>query len=321
MKKIIKTKGLTKYFQIKSGYSKLKLLAVNNVNLEIYEGECLGLVGESGSGKSTLGRILARLINQNSGEILFNGDNISDIDLNKFYQSKYRPDIQMVFQDQNSSLNPQFNIKKCLSDPLIKLKKLSNKIKINEIIDNVLISVGLSTQLVHRYPHQLSGGQKTRVGIARAISVLPKLIIFDEPTSSVDASTQSLILKMLDDFRIKHRISYLFISHDINVVRLMSQRIAVMYLGNIVECGPTENIVNSPNHPYTKSLLSSVPKLSQVNLTNRMKLIGEPKSMFELNHEKCILLDRCEFKKEICQNQKPEYNIINSNHYSACHFY
>ena len=126
---------------------------------------------------------------------------------------------------------------------------------------------------------------------------------------------------MLDDFRIKHRISYLFISHDINVVRLISQRIAVMYLGNIVECGPTENIVNSPNHPYTKSLLSSVPKLSQVNLTNRMKLIGEPKSMFELNQEKCILLDRCQFKTEICQYQKPEYNKINSNHYSACHFH
>ncbi len=236
--------------------------AVDGVSFSLNPGECIGLVGESGSGKSTLVRMIARLIDPTEGQIRFQNKDIGLIAARKFQNWPERKGIQMVFQDPTESLNPTFTARRCIADPLKCLEKMRERSKIQERVEELAELVGLPRELLDRYPHQLSGGQKARVGIARALAVNPALLLLDEPTTALDVSVQAVILQLLDRLRQKLHISYLFITHDLNVVRLLSHRILVMQQGQIVERGSADDIFHCATHPYTKRLLDSIPQVA-----------------------------------------------------------
>lgn len=235
--------------------------AVNKVDFSIFEGECLGLVGESGSGKSTLLRMIARLLDTTSGQIRFLNKDISLISSRNFARREYRKHIQVVFQDPSDSLNPSMTAYTSISEPLKLLLHVRSKSEIQDRVHELAELVGLPAELLSRYPHQLSGGQKARVGIARAIAVKPKLLLLDEPTTALDVSVQAIILQLLDRLRHQLKMSYLFITHDLNLVRLLSDRIMVMKQGQIVERGSVQEIFTQPTHDYTKKLLEAIPKV------------------------------------------------------------
>jgi ABC-type glutathione transport system ATPase component len=235
--------------------------AVNNVSFKIESGESLGLVGESGSGKTTISRLACRLLDPTSGRIIFNGEDIAHLNPYAFVRTPLRKKIQIVFQDPNGSLNPRFTAFDCIADPLRRLGDINNSQELKEKVKQLANNAGLSNNLLSRFPHQLSGGQQARVGIARAIALDPELLILDEPTSALDVSVQAIILNLLDKLRNKLGLSYLFISHDLNVVRLLCNRILVMNNGIIVEEGPADQILNCPQHKYTQSLIEAVPHL------------------------------------------------------------
>lgn len=234
--------------------------AVNGVSFSIQQGECVGLVGESGSGKSTLARMIARLLDVTSGQIRFQNTDISLIPSLRFGQWPQRQGIQMVFQDPHDSLNPARTAFACIAEPLYCLAKVSDQHALKQKVAQLADQVGLPQELLSRYPHQLSGGQKARVGIARAIALNPKLILLDEPTTALDVSVQSLILKLLAQLQQQLGLSYLFVTHDLNVVRLLSQRILVMKQGQIIEEGSCESIFKNPQHEYTQALLKAIPR-------------------------------------------------------------
>ncbi|WP_244490361.1 oligopeptide/dipeptide ABC transporter ATP-binding protein [Rhizobium sp. Root708] len=272
---LIEVRGLSKRYPV--GTLRRKMLhAVDEVDLTIGAGECIGLVGESGCGKSTLARVLARLVDPTEGEITLSGVEIGAIPARSFGGSPLRRDIQVVFQDPTESLNPGFTVFQAIADPLKRLLGGSRR-EITDVVVAAMDDVGLPREYGSRYPHQLSGGQKARVGIARAIAVRPKLLVLDEPTSALDVSVQSLILHLLAELQKQRDMSYLFVSHDLNVVRLLCDKIAVMYLGRIVEFGPSNSVFRAPLHPYTRALIDAIPDPDRKN-TVRTKLEGSASS-------------------------------------------
>ena len=265
-KELLKVEGLVKTYILKSqgGFKSQgnTFNAVDGVNFTIYQGECVGLVGESGCGKSTTSRLIARLEQPSEGRILFLGEDIGQVSDHDFIRSPRRKDIQMVFQDPTGSLNPRHSAFQLISEPILRLQKDFNKANLKDQVYQLAEKVGLPLELIYRLPHQLSGGQKARVGIARAIALNPKLLILDEPTSALDVSVQAIVLQLLEHLRREHNLSYLFVSHDLNVVRMLSQRILVMQSGKIVESGETAEVMSKPKHLFTKTLLAAIPQLA-----------------------------------------------------------
>jgi oligopeptide/dipeptide ABC transporter ATP-binding protein len=289
--------------------------AVNGVSLELDERETIGIVGESGCGKSTTGRCVLRLIEPTSGEVIFQGKDITKISKNEM--KKLRKDIQMVFQDPMASMNPKLRIKEILSEPLIAHKIPKNQH--DQLLNETISLVGLSESYLTRFPHELSGGQRQRIGIARAIILKPKIVILDEPVSALDVSVQSQILNLLQDLQEELGLSYIFISHDLGVVEHIAHRVGVMYLGEMVELTNKEQLFEEPLHPYTKALMSAIPKTDPDEVKERVILKGELPSPSNLPTG-CMFHPRCIYATEICKTDKPTMREVNGRKV-ACHLY
>ncbi len=319
MTPLLEARGLVRHFPVGSGRRRGVLHAVDGVDLVIGRGESVGLVGESGCGKSTLARLLGRLIEPTAGALRFCGADIGGVSLRRFVRSPERVRIQMVFQDPTESLNPHFRVFDAVADPARRLLGLRDAREIEARVRRALERVGLTGDLVARYPHQLSGGQKARVGIARAIVVEPELLILDEPTSALDVSVQAVILRLLADLRDRLGMSYLFVSHDLEVVRLLCERVVVMYLGKVIETGPTAALFAKPRHPYTRSLLAAVPDPTRRG-PPPARLRGSPASPIDPDPNRCRFENRCPLAAPICATRAPELAAVGAEHLAACHF-
>ena len=316
---LLEVKSVTRLYPIGTGRKRGMLHAVAGVDLAIEVGESIGIVGESGCGKSTLARLLARLIDPSAGTLTFKGKTISSIPLRRFVATDERSTIQMVFQDPTESLNPSLTVGDTIADPLRRLLKLRGRSEIAARVQRTLDMVGLSQELIDRYPHQLSGGQKARVGIARAIVVEPELLILDEPTSALDVSVQAVILKLLADLRKRLGMSYVFVSHDLNVVRLLCQRVVVMYLGEIVEVAPATTLFEAAAHPYTRALVDAIPNPGRRGRPTK-RLDGSPRSPVDPDPHVCNFFGRCPIGQPICGERKPALRFFSDRHFVACHF-
>ncbi len=318
---LLQARGLTKQYPLGRG---ARLHAVDAVDLAIQPGECVGLVGESGCGKSTLVRLLARLIDPTAGAILLDGDDITAVSQARFVTMPQRARIQVVFQDPGESLNPSFRVFQSIADPLKRLLGITDRAELADRVNRAADLVGLPGELIQRYPHQLSGGQRARVGIARAIAVEPSMLILDEPTSALDVSVQAIILRLLADLRARLGMSYLFVSHDLNVVRLLCSRIVVMYLGRVVEAAPTQALFTAPRHPYTQALIAAIPDPARRNEA-RPRLDGSPRSPVDPDPNTCRFHGRCPKGTERCTQQMPllrpfANGHLTDGHVAACHF-
>jgi oligopeptide/dipeptide ABC transporter ATP-binding protein len=309
---LLQAESLHKRFAVQ-GRRGAMLHAVDDVSLYIGAGESVGLVGESGCGKSTLARLLARLLDPSDGRIVFAGQQLGEIRAERFARTPQRAAIQMVFQDPTDSLNPRFSARNAIAEPLRLLTGLSGA-EVDARVDEVALQVGLPLALLPRYAHQLSGGQKARVGIARALAVKPRLLILDEPTAALDVSVQAVVLQLLADLRRQLGLSYLFVSHDLNVVRLLTDRVAVMYLGKIVEVGPSEQLFRAPKHPYTQALVSAIPGQGP-----RIKLGGEVSSPIDPPAHVCRFHGRCPQGEDRCAREAPPLQRRGAREV-ACHF-
>ncbi|WP_426231681.1 oligopeptide/dipeptide ABC transporter ATP-binding protein [Pararhizobium sp. DWP3-4] len=318
MKNIISARGLTKRFPSRRGLRTHWIHAVDDLNFSIGEGECVGLVGESGCGKTILSRLLSRMVEPTSGSILFDDIDLTELPMKKFSESVHRASIQIVFQDPTESLNPHFTAFQAVADPV---RQLLSELTATEVEAKVLQAfddVGLPRELGSRYPHQLSGGQKARIGIARAIAVEPRLLILDEPTSALDVSVQSTILRLLGELRAKRGMSYLFVTHDLEVVRIISDRILVMYLGKIIESGLTRQIFENPVHPYTRALLAASPDPARRGIKTA-RLEGSASSPIDPNPNACRFAGRCPVEIGQCRTVMPALAEIDGGHLAACH--
>ena len=320
MKPLVKAEKLSKYFPVGGllrprGYVK----AVDNVDLEIYEGETLGLVGETGSGKTTLGRVMLRLIEPNSGRIYFDGEDITKASGSKLREFRRR--AQIIFQDPYMSLNPRLTVYQTLLE-VIKVHRLPIQDP-EDYIGKMLELVGLERGQLHRYPHEFSGGQRQRIAILRALILEPKFLVLDEPTSALDVSVQAQILNMLKDLQKRLNLTYLFISHDIGAVRYMSDRMAVMYMRKIVELGPADAVIKEPLHPYTQALISALPVPDPTLARGRKVLLlqGEPPSPIN-PPPGCRFHPRCPYViRGRCEKEEPPLQEARRGHYVACHLY
>jgi oligopeptide/dipeptide ABC transporter ATP-binding protein len=291
--------------------------SVDDVSFQIMPGETLGLVGESGCGKSTLSRLVTRLIDPSDGDIVFAGKNIGGIPAHAFGRTPERAQIQMVFQDATDSLNPRFTAFDAIADPLQRLARLAGS-ALTARVERAAELCGLPKPLLTRFPHQLSGGQKARVGIARAIAVEPRLLLLDEPTAALDVSVQVVILRLLQDLKARLGISYLFVSHDLNVVRLMCDRVMVMYLGKIVESGLAHSVFAAPAHPYTRALVNAIPGRTQPGAAARLS--GEPRSPIDPDPNVCRFYGRCPSGTDRCKTTMPALRAIgDGDRLVACH--
>ncbi|WP_419725359.1 ABC transporter ATP-binding protein [Terrisporobacter petrolearius] len=313
---LVEVKNLKKYFTQGSGILKKnvkEVKAVDDVSFNIKKGETLGLVGESGCGKSTLGRTLIRLYDVTDGQILFDGEDISNKNEKKL--KSFRKRIQTIFQDPYASLNPNMMVKDIIKEPLDIHTDYSNKEK-EAIVYEMLEKVGLSRDCARKYPHEFSGGQRQRIGIARALSVKPDFVFCDEPISALDVSIQAQVINLLEDLQKEFDVTYLFIAHDLSMVRHISDRVCVMYLGKVVEIGNSEDIYTNPKHPYTKALLSSIPSIDN----ERIEEILEGDVPNPLNPPSgCRFRTRCKLCKEICTKEEPKGKLYENNHIVYCH--
>ncbi|MED1914936.1 ABC transporter ATP-binding protein [Brevibacillus sp. DP1.3A] len=313
-------KNLKKYYPITGGVLGGEVgvvKAVDDVSFTVKSGETLGLVGESGCGKSTTGRSLLRLIEPTSGEINFDGTDVMSLSTDAM--RKMRRDMQIVFQDPFASLNPRHNIEKILEEPLI-VHGLGSSAERKKRVQEMLEIVGLSSYHASRYPHQFSGGQRQRIGIARALMLKPKLIVADEPVSALDVSIQSQVLNLMQDLQREFGLTYLFIAHDLSVVRHISDRVGVMYLGRIVELTTSSQLYSNPLHPYTKALLSAVPSPDPDAVRERVILQGDVPSPAK-PPSGCTFHTRCPHVTEECRTVRPEFMDAGDGHFVACHLY
>lgn len=317
---LLEIKNLNVTYQTKKGLiGKIQTVhAVNNVSLDIQKGEILAIAGESGCGKSTLAKAIMKLVQSDSGEILLNGENVLNLkhnkDLKKFYQK-----VQMIFQNPYSSLNPKMKIGEILKEPLIINSNLKKE-EITKIVEEKIKKVGLDKSALNLYPHEFSGGQRQRIAIARSLILNPEFIIADEPVSALDVSIQAQIINLLKQLKEDFNLTFLFISHDLSVIKYLSDRIAIMYLGEVVEIGRTEEIFKNPKHPYTKALLSSVPELNPQDEKERIHLQGELPSPENLPTG-CKFHTRCPYVMEICKTSTPQVKEFSDTHNCKCFLY
>ncbi|UTR12286.1 dipeptide ABC transporter ATP-binding protein [Evansella sp. LMS18] len=319
-KPLLQVKGLKKYFDINGGILSRKVgevKAVDDVSFDVYEGEVLGIVGESGCGKSTTGKSLLRLIDPTEGQVIFDGEDITSLD--EEGMRKKRRDMQIIFQDPYASLNPRHKVEKILSEPLL-IHGIGTKEERKKKVKEILEIVGLPGEHASRYPHQFSGGQRQRIGIARALIVNPKLIVCDEPVSALDVSIQSQILNLMEDLQEEFGLTYVFIAHDLSVVKHISDRVGVMYLGRMVELADNEDLYADPLHPYTRSLLSSVPNPDPDVKQDRIILEGDVPSPSN-PPSGCAFHTRCPECMAVCKEVRPEFREVKDNHFVACHLY
>ena len=286
------------------------LHAVDDVSFTIAPGESVGLVGESGCGKSTLVRLVARLLDVSAGAIHFDGKNLGAIPARNFARHAERAAVQMVFQDPTDSLNPRFTSFDTIAEPLRLLLRMRDQTAIAQRVAELATQVGLPAELLPRFPHQLSGGQKARVGIARAIATKPRLLILDEPTAALDVSVQAIVLNLLADLREQLGMSYPFVSHDLNVIRLICDRVLVMYLGKVVESGPVDLVFERPAHPYTKALIAAIPRMGAGGHAPSARLPGEPRSPINPPSNVCRFFGRCPKGQARCEQEMPALRII-----------
>lgn len=315
---LLKVENLKKFFPIKSGvFSKTvgHVKAVDGVSFEIKKGETLGLVGESGCGKSTIGRTILRLFEKTDGSVIFEGQDI--FALKRKELRRLRPKIQMIFQDPYSSLNPRLPIGSLVGEALLS-HKLCNKEELVDKVVNTIERCGLAAYHMKRYPHEFSGGQRQRIGIARALVLNPSFIVADEPVSALDVSIQSQIINLMTDLQEEMGFSYLFISHDLSIVKHISHKIGVMYLGNLVELAPKKKLYDNPLHPYTKALLSAIPVPDPTLKRERIILTGDIPSPANPPNG-CKFHTRCPYAVEKCKKDNPEYKNVGEDHFVACH--
>jgi len=314
MATLIKTVDLKKYFKVGNGY----LHAVDNVNLEIPAGNTLGVVGESGCGKSTLGRTIIRLLDATSGSVYFEGQDISTIKGREF--DKIRRQMQIIFQDPFSCLNPRMPVYKLIAEPLEIYRVYKNTADQNKRVLQLMDTVGLARRFINSYPHEMDGGRRQRVGVARALALNPKFIVCDEPVSALDVSIQAQILNLLMDLQDELKLTYLFITHDLLVVRHISDEIAVMYLGQCIEKSPSNELFKNPLHPYTKALLSAIPLPDLSQRKKPVILQGEVSSPINPKPG-CRFANRCNYRTEACTKADYPLKEVTPGHFVACELY
>lgn len=319
-RKILEVKNLKKYFPLKKGKYKEGdpcVKAVDDITFDLYEGETLGLVGESGCGKSTLGRTIIRLYEPTSGEVIFEGEDVAK--KSRKEMRALREEMQFIFQDPYSSLNPRMTVFNILAEPLIAHGKFKRGPELDAYVKDLMDRCGLPSYYCYRYPHQFSGGQRQRIGIARSLALDPSFIICDEPVSALDVSIQSQIINLMKDMQEEKNISYIFISHDLSVVKHISDRVGVMYLGSMMELADKNEIYSNPQHPYTRALIGAIP-LPDPTKRKEMKVIqGEIPSNVNIP-KGCKFNPRCPFAKDICREQEPATKEVKTNHFVKCHF-
>lgn len=317
---ILEAKNIKKYFPIKGGILKRTIgyvKAVDDVSLNVIRGETLGIVGESGSGKSTLGRVILRLMEPTEGQIIFENQDITSLGNRKL--RPIRRDMQIVFQDPFASLNSKMSVLELIEEPLIVQTALKRSER-NEKAISLLEKVGLRPEDRFKYPHEFSGGQRQRISIARALALNPKFVICDEPVSALDVSIQAQVLNLMADLQDEFNLTYLFIAHDLSVVKHISDRVAVMYLGRIAEIAPKKNLYSTPLHPYTQALLSAVPSTDVRNRRQKIILSGDLPSPSN-PPSGCAFRTRCPQAHERCSVVRPELNEVSEGHFVACHLY
>ncbi|WP_134671436.1 ABC transporter ATP-binding protein [Halorussus marinus] len=318
---LLAAEEVQKYFPIRSGILKrhtADVKAVDGVSFEIRRGETLGLVGESGCGKSTLGKTMMRLLDPTGGRIYFDGEDITDVSRKRLRQ--LRRDMQIIFQDPGSSLNPRMNVADLITEPMRSLTDWDKTKRQNRLYE-LIEEVDLQENHLTRAPHEFSGGQQQRIAIARALSVNPSLIVADEPTSALDVSVQAKILNLMEDLQEKYNLTYLFISHDLSVIKHICDRVAVMYLGELAEVAPADRLFETPKHPYTRALLSGVPRANAERMDDRIILDGSVPSP-EDPPSGCRFHTRCqEYIGDVCETSDPELDAVGDGHVCACHHY
>ena len=308
---LLDVRNLKKYFSTPKGM----LHAVDDVTFTIEKGKTLGVVGESGCGKSTTGRAILRLLEPTSGQVMFEGQDV--VKLSKEEMRKKRTEMQIIFQDPFSSLNPRKTVSQIIADPLKINKIITNPAKRMERVRELMEIVGLADRLVNTYPHELDGGRRQRIGIARALALNPKFIVCDEPVSALDVSIQAQILNLMKELQKKMGLTYMFITHDLSVVNHISDDIAVMYLGKLIEKAPSEELFENPTHPYTKALLSAIPVPSLDNRRERILLKGEITSPIE-PPAACRFANRCPYATDRCRGEEPQLKEIRPGHFVSC---
>ena len=318
---LLKVDGLVKHFPITRGIYRRQVgtvKAVDGISFEIKGRETLGLVGESGCGKSTTGRVILQLLEATSGKVFFKEHELTSI--SKTDLRKQRPQMQMIFQDPQDSLNPRMTVGSIISEPMLEHQRLKKKQR-QERVEQLLNSVGLDPNVTNRYPHEFSGGQRQRIGIARALSLSPDFIVCDEPIAALDVSIQAQVINLLEDLQEEFGLTYLFISHDLSMIRHIANRVAVMYLGRIVELASSQELYSRPVHPYTKALLSAVPLHDPVLEKKRRRTIltGDVPSPAD-PPSGCHFSTRCPIAEDNCFKIAPEWREISSGHNVACHF-
>ncbi|MBO8137832.1 MAG: dipeptide ABC transporter ATP-binding protein [Desulfotomaculum sp.] len=317
---LLQLKNLKKYFEFNKGLfgqNKTVLKAVDDVSLEIKKGETLGLVGESGCGKSTLGRTIIKLYDVTGGKIIYDGEDITG--LNDREMLPYRKKLQMIFQDPYASLNSRMTVGDIIGEPL-DIHGIASGSERKEIIHDLLNKVGLTSEHANRYPHEFSGGQRQRIGIARALAVKPDFIVCDEPISALDVSIQAQVVNLLEDLQEEMGLTYLFIAHDLSMVRHISDRVGVMYLGRLVELAASDELYDKPLHPYTKALLSAVPIPDPKLAGQKKRIILKGDVPSPINPPSgCRFRTRCRFAEEICREAVPEFKEAEPGRFAACH--
>lgn len=312
MSTLLETKNLKKYFDVPNG----KLHAVDNVNLKIEKGTTLGVVGESGCGKSTLGKLIMKLQQPTSGQILFDGTDIVPLTGREFRSHRYQ--IQMIFQDPYATLDPRMSIAQLIAEPLEVSRIVQGKQAIDKRVDELMELVGLAQRLKNSYPHELDGGRRQRIGIARALAVNPQFIVCDEPVSALDVSIQAQVLNLLQDLQEQMGLTYMFITHDMSVVKHISDEIAVMYLGQVVEKCPAKELFANTLHPYSQALLSAIP-IPNIHV-KRKKILLKGELSSPINPKPCCRFAvRCPYATDECFASEPEYREVSNGHYVACH--